>query len=74
MNDITEILRNLLDQFATPSEADKAFLDMLKHDEILAEDYKVWCEANGYDEDSGYADCIDEMMSSRDTIWEQLDE
>lgn len=74
MNDISDILRTLLDQYSQVSEAERQFARMMEDDSALSEDYRTWCEENGYSVKTGYIDYIDELMDSRDSIWENLDE
>ena len=74
MNDISEILRALLDQFARTSEVEREFANMMNNDPQLKEDYKVWCDDMGYDIKTGYQDFIDEQMQDRDEFWEDLND
>jgi len=74
MNDISEILRALLDQLARPSEVEREFTHMMNNDQQLKEDYELWCEEMGYDVRTGYQDFIDEQMQDRDEFWEELAE
>lgn len=74
MNDISDILRTLLDQLSIASKVDAEFANMLECDDTLKGDYEEWCEANGYDLKTGYKDYIDELIDSRDSIWENLNE
>lgn len=74
MNDISEILRTLLDQFARTSEVEQEFTSMMNNDPQLKEDYNVWCDDMGYDVKTGYQDFIDEQLQDRDEFWEDLNE
>ena len=74
MNDISEILRTLLDQFARTSEVEQEFASMMNNDPQLKEDYSVWCDDMGYDVKTGYQDFIDEQLLDRDEFWEDLNE
>lgn len=74
MNDIPEILRNLLDQNSRANEAERKFREMMREDRALKEDYKAWCEEQGYDIKTGYQDYIDEMIETRDSVWDDFDE
>ena len=49
MNDISDILRALLDQLASTSEVEREFASMMNNDPQLKEDYKQWCDEMGYD-------------------------
>ncbi len=74
MHDISEILRNLLDQYTEVSDVDQEFARMLCEDEELQADYQDWCEANGLDPKTGYQDHVDELLAQRDSIWDNLNE
>jgi len=74
MNDISEILRSLLDQYSRLSEADREFVAMMNDDAQLKEDYKQWCEEYGYDIKTGHTDFLDEILQNRDEFWESLSE
>lgn len=74
MNDISEILRALLDQYARTSEVENEFSRMMDNDPQLKEDYNLWCDEMGYDVKTGYQDFIDEQMQDRDEFWEDLNE
>ena len=74
MNDISEILRTLLDQFARTSEVEQEFASMMNNDPQLKEDYSVCCDDMGYDIKTGYQDFIDEQLQDRDEFWEDLNE
>lgn len=72
MNDISEILRTLLDQLARTSEVEQEFVNMMNNDPQLSEDYKLWCEELGYDTKTGYQDFIDEQLQDRDEFWDEM--
>ena len=74
MNDISEILRALLDQFARTSEVEREFANMMNNDAQLKEDYQLWCDEMGYDRKTGYQDFIDEQMQDRDEFWDSMNE
>ena len=74
MNDISEILRSLLDQYSRVSEIDSEFVYMMDNDPQLQEDYKLWCEDMGYGIKTGYQDFIDEQMRDREDFWDSMSE
>lgn len=74
MNDISEILQMLLDKHAQAEDAASEFKMMIDSDRALMTDYKDWCKANGYGTRSGYREYLDEFLSSRDSIWENINE
>ena len=74
MNDISEILRALLDQLSNTEEVEREFEDMMNDDPELQEDYKLWCEDMGYGVKTGYQDFIDEQMRDREDFWDSMSE
>ena len=74
MNDISEILRALLDKYSNTSSLDNEFNQMLDDDAELSRDYSDWCEANGYAKATGYRDFVDEIMDSQETVWDHYRE
>ena len=74
MNDISEILRELLDRYGNSNRLDREFDRMLQADEILREDYDEWCDVHGYSLATGFRDYIDEFVESQDSIWDNYKE
>ncbi len=74
MNDISELLRALLDKLSNTEEVEREFKDMMNDDPQLKEDYKLWCDDMGYSIKTGYQDFIDEQMQDRDEFWESMNE
>lgn len=74
MNDISEILRALLDRYSNTSELDSEFHDMLRDDDQLNADYVQWCDERGYNVRNGYRDFINEIVESQDSIWDDYSE
>lgn len=74
MNDISEILRELLDRYGNSKMLDDEFSSLLRSDTELNNDYKLWCNAHGYNRKSGYREFIDELVDSQYTLWDQYKE
>lgn len=74
MNDISEILRSLLDQYSEIGDIDYEFKKMISEDVALKNDYKHWCEGNGYKPKTGYLDYLDELLEQQDSIWDNIGE
>ena len=70
MNDISEILRELLDRFSNTPELDQEFERMRREVDGFNDDYVEWCEENGYSVKDGYRDFIDEIVESQDSYWD----
>lgn len=72
--DINEILQSLLDRLSRVSEVDSEFQRMIDNDPALMAEYEEWCAGNGYDTRTGYQDYVDELMESRDSVWDNMNE
>lgn len=74
MNDISDILRELLDRFSNTPELDEEFDRMLRTDEEFNNEYTIWCEENGYNVKNGYREFINEIIESQDSYWDNYQE
>lgn len=74
MNDISDILRTMLDRTSRISDVEREFERMMDMDDVLRSDYVQWCREMGYETKSGYKDYLDELLEQRDSIWEGFDE
>lgn len=74
MNDISELLRELLDRYSNTSDLDREFQRMLRDDSALADDYAQWCDEQGYKKSTGFRDFINEIVESQDSIWDTYHE
>ena len=60
MNDISDLLRELLDRYSNTPELDEEFERM--------------CDENGYNVKDGYRDFINEIIESQDSYWDNYHE
>ena len=74
MNDITDILRELLDRYSNTPELDQEFERMMREDEEFVKEYTVWCEENGFSLKDGYRDFINDIIESQDSYWDNYQE
>ena len=74
MNDISDMLRELLDRYSNTPELDEEFARMRRESEEFDNEYTVWCEENGYDVKNGYRDFINEIIESQDSYWDNYHE
>ena len=74
MNDISDLLRELLDRYSNTPELDQEFERMRREDEEFDKEYIVWCEENGYSVKDGYRDLINEIIESQDSYWDNYQE
>lgn len=74
MDEISDVLRELLDRYSNTPELDQEFERMLRQDEEFEKDYAVWCEENGYTVKDGYRDFINEIIESQDSYWDNYQE
>ncbi|MBR1476073.1 MAG: hypothetical protein IJ613_10945 [Muribaculaceae bacterium] len=74
MNDISDLLRELLDRYSNTGELDREFRRMLRDDPNLRDEYEVWCDDHGYKTSTGFRDFIDEIVESQDSFWDTYHE
>lgn len=74
MNDITDILRELLDRFSNTPELDEEFERMIREDEDFAKSYNEWCDESGLNPKNGYREYINEIIESQDSFWDNYHE
>ncbi|WP_407401978.1 hypothetical protein [Sodaliphilus sp.] len=74
MNDISDLLRELLDRCGNNETLDSEFQNLLQADVRLQDEYKLWCNAHGYTVRNGYRDYINELVESQDSIWDNYKE
>ena len=74
MNDISDILRELFDRYGNTSELSTEFQRMLAEDSTLMDEYKEWCDVQGYKPARGYQDYIEELVEMQDSIWDNYKE
>lgn len=74
MNDITDFFRDLLTQHRSIDIAYTELVRLLEDDEELQNDYREWCEENGYSEKKGFLIFCDDYIDSQASIWESLND
>jgi len=74
MTDIAELLRELLDRYSNTHRLDAEFERLLREQAGLMDEYKLWCDDNGYSLDTGYRDYVNEIVESQDSIWDNTQE
>ena len=74
MNDISDLLRELLDRYSNTLELDQEFERLRREKEGFEEEYANWCEENGYTIKDGYRDFINEIVESQDSYWDSYQE
>ena len=74
MNDISEILRELLDRYSNTSELDREFERMRRENEGFEDEYATWCDEYGYTVKDGYRDFINEIVESQASYWDNYQE
>jgi len=74
MNDISEVLRELLDRYSNTRELDLEFARMRREDEDFESAYRQWCEDQGYSVETGYREFINEIVESQDSYWDSYRE
>lgn len=72
--DITDFFANLISQSGSYDIAKAEFGRLMAEDDNLRDEYREWCEANGYSERNGFDHYCDEHMASTDSVWDSLND
>jgi len=74
MNDITQLFDDLLKGCGSVDIAEAEFKRMMHDDASLREQYRQWCDDEGYSEKRGFLDYADEYLDSQASIWDNLND
>lgn len=65
---------DLIEQSGSYDIARAEFHRIVADDADLHEQYRVWCEENGYTERDGFDEFIDQHIDSHDSVWDSLND
>ena len=72
--DIEDIIQALIDQNQSIDFVESEFQRRLNEDAELKEAYLEWCDAQGLSPKMGYIEYIEEVIESRNSVWNTLSE
>lgn len=71
---LTAYIIQLIEEHHGTDLAEAEFKRFLADDQEMRNDYRDWCDEHGYTMRNGFRDFADEYTSSRDAIWESLED
>lgn len=72
--DIEDIIRTIIDQNRSIDFVESEFQRMLNDDAEIKAAYQEWCDDLGLSPKTGYIEYIEEIMESRNSVWDTLSE
>lgn len=73
-NDIVRFFTDLIEQSGSYDIARAEFRRIMADDDDLHEQYREWCDENGYSEHNGFDEFIDQRIDSHDSVWNALND
>ncbi|MGM9802347.1 MAG: hypothetical protein ACI309_08615 [Candidatus Limisoma sp.] len=70
--DITTIINDFLHEFGSIDIAESEFYRRMDDDPEMKQDFKEWCDENGYRERTAFAEYCNESLSRHDEIFDSL--
>lgn len=70
--DIELFLISLLDSHGSVDVAEAEFKRLSAEDSRLRQEYRKWCDENGYTSRRGFADFAYDYLSNREDVWNAL--
>lgn len=73
-NDITEFFISLIDTHRSIDVAEAEFKRIVADDADLQQQYKDWCDENGFSIRNGFSDFAEDYLEKCDSIWDSLND
>ncbi|MDO5395732.1 MAG: hypothetical protein Q4F07_07190 [Bacteroidales bacterium] len=73
-NDITEFFISLIDTHRSIDVAEAEFKRIVADDDDLQQQYKDWCDENGFSIRNGFSDFAEDYLEKCDSIWDSLND
>lgn len=72
--DIVTFFTDIINQAGSYDIARAEFFRIIADDDELQQQYREWCEENGFSERKGFDEFIDQRIDSHDSIWSSLND
>lgn len=72
--DIVSFFTDIIDQAGSYDIARAEFFRIIADDEELQQQYREWCDENGFSERKGFDEFIDQRIDSHDSVWSSLND
>lgn len=73
-NDIVQFFTDLIGQSGSYDIARAEFYRIIADDDELHQQYRQWCEENGYAEREGFDEFVDRHIDDHDSVWDTLND
>lgn len=72
--DIVTFFTDIINQAGSYDIARAEFFRIIADDEELLQQYREWCDENGFSERKGFDEFIDQHIDSHDSVWSSLND
>lgn len=72
--DIVTFFTDIINQAGSYDIARAEFFRIIADDDELQQQYREWCDENGYSERKGFDEFIDQRIDSHDSVWSSLND
>lgn len=67
--DIVTFFTDIINQAGSYDIARAEFFRIIADDEEIQQQYREWCDENGFSERKGFDEFIDQRIDSHDSVW-----
>lgn len=71
-SELTNYIISLIETNGSIDVAEAEFKRILSDDHELRDQYREWCDENGYSPRRGFAEFAEEYNESREAVWDSL--
>lgn len=72
--DIVTFFTDIINQAGSYDIARAEFFRIIADDEEIQQQYREWCDENGFSERKGFDEFIDQRIDSHDSVWSSLND
>ncbi|MBR6746560.1 MAG: hypothetical protein IKL83_04200 [Muribaculaceae bacterium] len=72
--DIVTFFTDIINQAGSYDIARAEFFRIIADDDELQQQYREWCDENGFSERKGFDEFIDQRIDSHDSVWSSLND
>lgn len=73
-NGIVQFITDLIQQSGSYDIARAEFYRIISDDDDLRQQYRQWCDDNGYSEREGFDEFVDRRIDNLDSVWDSLND
>lgn len=72
--DIVTFFTDIINQAGSYDIARAEFFRIIADDDELQQQYREWCDENGFSERKGFNEFIDQRIDSHESVWSSLND